>query len=318
MQYQSSKAVVTGGVGFIGSHLVDQLLRDGYRHVVVLDNLARGRPENLVHHRRDARLELVTGDVRDAACVAAVLRGAHLVFHLAAQATVMGAVEDPDYTFTTNVVGTYNVLRAASRYSVGRVVFTSSREVYGEPIALPVDEASPLQAINSYGASKVAGEAFCRAFRHQTGLQVAILRLANVYGPRDTGRVIPTWIAQAAAGRDLDVYGGHQVLDLVWIELVVKALIRAATVDGPLPPINVGSGTGTPIMALARRIVALTGGTRQIRILQARRMEVGRFVANVDRMRQFLTVEPPFDPLSHLPSLVQTPGSPAGAAAAHA
>src|SRR5207245_6922028 len=139
-------------------------------------------------------------------------------YHLAAQSTVMGGVTAAEYTFTTNIVGTFNVLRAAATCGVERVVFTSSREVYGEPINLPVDEDSPLLAINSYVASKVAGEAYCRAFRREFGLQVGILRLANVYGQRDIGRVIPMWIEQAMSGRELNVYGGKQVIDLVWID----------------------------------------------------------------------------------------------------
>jgi UDP-glucose 4-epimerase len=127
----------------------------------------------------------------------------------------MGGVTDSEYTFTSNMVGTFNVLRAAARYGVTRLVFASSREVYGEPIELPVDEESPLLAINSYGASKIAGEAYCRAFRREFGLQTSILRFANVYGPRDVGRVIPSWVNQALGGHDLQVYGGKQVIDFV-------------------------------------------------------------------------------------------------------
>src|SRR5207248_10684264 len=120
-------------------------------------------------------------------------------------------------TFSTNVVGTFNVLSSAARLGVRRVVFASSREVYGEPISLPVDEEAPLLAINSYGASKAAGEAYCRAFRREFGLQTTVLRLANVYGPRDVGRVIPLWLQHASARQDLLVYGGRQVIDFVWI-----------------------------------------------------------------------------------------------------
>src|SRR5712691_4119163 len=128
----------------------------------------------------------------------------------------MGAVRNVDYTFETNVVGTFNVLRGAVEQGVPRVLFASSREVYGEPISLPVDEESPLLAINSYGASKVAAEAYCRAFRREYGLHTVILRLANVYGPRDHGRVIPLWLQQALAGEDLRVHGGKQVIDFLW------------------------------------------------------------------------------------------------------
>ena len=111
-------------------------------------------------------------------------------------------------------------------------------------------------AINSYGASKVAGEVYCRAFRREFGLQTVILRLTNVYGPRDVGRLIPLWMAQARAGHGLQVFGGEQVIDFVWVGHVVDALVRALN-RGPMPPINIGSGTGTRIVDLARRIARL-------------------------------------------------------------
>src|SRR5215471_2362503 len=213
MHQRIDKVVVTGGAGFIGSHLVDRLLADTQSEVVILDNLHRGRLTNLAQHADSPRLSIIQGDIRDFDIVAQTLRGADVVYHLAAQSTVMGAVDDLDYSFGTNVIGTFNVLKAASRESVQRVVFASSREVYGEPIELPVDEGQPLLAINFYGASKVMGEAYCRAFRRANGLDTVILRLSNAYGPRDYGRVIPLWIEQALRGEDLELYGGKQVLD---------------------------------------------------------------------------------------------------------
>jgi UDP-glucose 4-epimerase len=297
------KVVVTGGAGFIGSHLVDRLLADGNRNVVVLDNLHRGRIRNLQQHTSDTRLEVVTGDIRDASTVASIVDGASVVFHLAAQSTVMGAVEDLEYSFGTNVVGTFNVLRAASQRGVGRLVFASSREVYGDPVELPVDESQPLLAINQYGASKVAGEAYCRAFRRSAGLDCIILRLANVYGPRDFGRVIPLWLDQAAGGHDLQIYGGKQLIDFVWVGQVVEALVRAASTPGPLPVINVGSGTGSRIVDVARRILRTYGGHGHIKLLPARAVEVTRFVADVSRMRQILSVYPCDDPLAFLESM---------------
>ena len=301
------KVLVTGGAGFIGSHLVERLLLDGAEEVVVLDNLHRGRLENLEPFCADPRLKFHEADIRNPDALAEAIQGAQVVYHLAAQSNVIGSVTDMDYCFSTNVVGTYNVLRAASRHAVRRVVFSSSREVYGEPIGLPVGEGDPLLPINSYGASKLAGEAYCRAFRHVFGLQTVVLRLANVYGQRDTGRVIPLWLAQAVAGEAFSVYGGKQLIDFIWIGDTVEALIRAATLDGPLPPINVASGTGTRILDLARRIARLTGAHAQLKVLPARPVEVTRFVASVDRMREILGIEPPLDPLAHLPKLLEAP-----------
>jgi UDP-glucose 4-epimerase len=248
-------------------------------------------------------LRLVVADVRDRQAVESALRGADLVYHLAAQPSVLGGVADPSYTFDTNVGGTFNVLRAAALHRVQRVVFGSSRDVYGEPINLPVDEDAPLMAINLYGASKLSGEALCRAFRRETGLAAMVLRLADVYGPRDTGRVIPVWIEQVKAGQDLVVYGGRQVLDFMWVGDVVAALVQAGVTPGPLPPINVGSGTGTKILDLARRIGRLVGGRAHVLLQPARPVEVTRYVAKIERMRQLLEVEPALDPLGHLSSL---------------
>jgi UDP-glucose 4-epimerase len=301
------KIVVTGGAGFIGSHLVDRLLEGDGAHVVILDNLSRGRLANIVQHQAHPRLQLIKGDLCDSAAVAEAVREAQVIYHLAAQSTVMGAVHDAPYTFNTNVVGTFNVLRAAVREGVQRVIFASSREVYGEPINLPVDENSPLLANNSYGASKIAAEAYCRAFRREFGLHVSILRLANVFGPRDIGRVIPLWIDQAAAGHDLDVYGGKQVLDFVWIDQVVEAMLRTTTLESPLPPTNIGTGTGTRIVDLARRVARLASGQSRVRLQPARPMEVTRFIANVDRMRQILGIEPPLDPLANLSRMIHAP-----------
>jgi len=307
MPQQVGKIVVTGAAGFIGSHLVDRLLADGAVRVVGLDNFSRGRLENVAQLGNEPRLELIQGDVRNRSAVTAAVAGASVVYHLAAQSTVMGGVREIGYTFETNVCGTFNVLRAAAEHGVPRVVFASSREVYGEPIALPVDEESPLVPINSYGASKVAGEAYCRAFRREFGLQTVVLRLANVYGKRDVGRVIPLWLQQARARHDLSVYGCKQVIDFVWVGQVVDALVRASTVNGPVPPINIGSGTGTRIVDLARRIARLSDGQVRVRLEPARSMEVTRYIASIDRMRQILEIEPLLDPLGNLTELVPAP-----------
>ncbi|MBV9172336.1 MAG: SDR family NAD(P)-dependent oxidoreductase [Chloroflexi bacterium] len=301
------RMVVTGAAGFIGSHLVDRLLANGATHVVGFDNFSRGRLENLAHLSDDRRFELVVGDVRSTSDVSAVVTGANVVYHLAAQSRVMDGVRDVNYTFETNVCGTFNVLRAAAEKGVSCVVFASSREVYGEPMALPVDEESPLSPINSYGASKLAGEAYCRAFRREFGLQTVVLRLANVYGRRDTGRVIPLWLERANARQDLLVYGGKQVVDFVWVGQVVDALTRAGGLDVAVPPINVGSGTGTRIVDLARRIARMADGQVRVRLEAARKMEVTRYIASIQRMREILQIEPMLDPLGKLSDLTGAP-----------
>lgn len=292
------RVVVTGGAGFIGSQLVDVLVERG-DDVIVLDNLRRGRRE-FVH----PGAHLVEGDIRDEDQVTVALHGAELVYHLAAQSNVMGAMSDADYSFTTNVVGTFNVLKAAARTGARRLVFASSREVYGEPETLPVPEGAPLLAKNAYGASKVAGEAYCRTWRHTAELDAFVLRFANVYGPRDTGRVIPLWIARALQGKPLELYGGDQVLDFVPVETAVAALIAAGEVanDGP---VNVGTGVGVSLRELAARVLALVPGSR-LELRPARGAEVVQFVADNRRMSNVLGVDAPVDPLAGLRPLMES------------
>lgn len=298
------KILVTGGAGFIGSHLVDRLAADGWGEIIILDNLFRGRLANIAHHRDDARVQYRQADVRDYEKVRDAAQGAELIFHLAAQSNVMGAVADVDYSFTSNVIGTYNVLKAARECGVRRMIFTSSREAYGEARYLPVDEDHPLDSKNTYGASKVAGEMYCRVFSDNFGLETAVLRLANVYGARDYGRVIPLWLERANRGENLIVYGGQQVLDFVWIDQVVEALLRASRADIVGQPINVGSGQGTPILKLADRILQLIPTVSRLELRPPRTVEVARFTARVDRMRELLGLKPPADPLFGLPQLV--------------
>ena len=291
------KVLVAGGAGFIGAHLVAALLGAG-DEVVALDNMHRGMRAKL-----SGEALLIEGDIRDRDTVARVMQGARRVYHLAAQSNVLGAVADTDYSFTSNVVGTYNVLAAARDAGVERVIFTSSREVYGEVERLPVAEDRPMNPKNAYGASKVAGEVYCRTFQNTYGLDVSVLRLANVYGPGDRDRVIPIWLDRARRGEDLDLYGGEQVLDLVRVEQVVEALRRAGDKTLGGQPVNVGSGAGTSLRALAGRVQALPGVEVALHVLPPRSIEVTRFVADVALMRVMLGLTPPDDPLDGLAAL---------------
>ncbi len=295
-----SRVLVTGGAGFIGCHLVRRLLSDG-NEVIVLDNFYRSTPAALGD--LSDRVEVVEGDIRDRETLRRTFRGVETVYHLAAQSNVLGALTDIDYSFSTNVIGTFEVLSAAEASGVQRVVYTSSREVYGEAQALPVWEDAPLNAKNAYGASKLAGELYCRVFASR-GLQTAVLRLANVYGPGDRDRVIPLFLDAAKAGKPLRLYGGGQVLDLIRVDVVVEALARAG--DGrPVPvPVNVGSGRGTTVRELAQRVLGLTGSASLLDVQPARSFETSAFVAGVRRCEEVLGLRvEQDDPLSLLPQM---------------
>jgi UDP-glucose 4-epimerase len=290
------KILVTGGAGFIGRHLVEQLARSNTSHIVVLDNLHRAcMPATLARG-----VEFREADIRDRTAVENVMHGCGVVFHLAAQSNVMGAVADADYAFSSNVAGTYHVLQAALKAGVKRLVFTSSREVYGDPKRIPVRETSPLRPKNAYGTSKAAGEAYC-GLAAQEGLDTVILRLANVYGPGDRDRVIPLFAEAAAAGEPLTVFGEEKILDFVWIGTVVDALVKAGLGRSIRGPVNVGSGKGVTIAELARRIVRLSNSSSPVRILPERVQEVGRFVADITRGRRLLGLNEPEDSLWGLP-----------------
>ncbi len=296
---ETMRILVTGGAGFIGGNLVNRLASMGAENVLVLDNLHRGYSRDSL----PATVEFRRVDIRDRDALADALKGREIVFHLAAQSNVMGAVADADYSFKTNVVGTYNVLQSAAAAGVKRVVFPSSREVYGDPRSLPVPEAAPLRAKNAYGASKIAGEVYCRLAAQQ-GLETLVLRLANVYGPGDRDRVIPLFGASAKADLPITVFGRQKILDFVWIGAVVDALIRAAFGSYIRGPVNIGSGKGTTIFDLARRIVALQQSVSKIEVVEEREQEVGRFVADITRAKRLLNIPEPDDPLWALPRTI--------------
>jgi nucleoside-diphosphate-sugar epimerase len=299
------KVLVTGGAGFIGTHLVRALASAGHE-IVVLDNLHRGTWAPVRADERGGGVRLMEGDIRDPGVVKEAARGVQRIYHLAAQSNVLGAVSDIEYSFTTNVIGTFHVLQAARAADVERVVFTSSREAYGEVEHLPVAEDAPLRPKNAYGASKVAAEVYCQTFHHTYGLEVNVLRLANVYGAGDCDRVIPIWLQRAGANEDLELYGGDQVIDFVPVGLVVEGLLRAGDVALGALPVNVGSGTGTSLRALAARVRDLPGVDIGLRVMPARSVEVTRYVADVTRMRALLGLEPRVDPLEGLSDLWTT------------
>jgi UDP-glucose 4-epimerase len=295
--------LVTGGAGFIGSHLVDALVaHNPSSEIRVLDNLHRGRLELLDEHSGD-NVSFHEGDIRDRNMLKRIVQGVDVVFHLAAQSNVIGAGQDIQYSASSNVMGTINVLQASLEAGVKRVVFSSSREVYGDPRELPVLETAPFAAKNLYGASKVAGEMYCRAFA-TSGLDVCIVRLGNVYGTRDSGRVIPIWLERAQAGLDLEIYGGKQIIDFVPVQLVTEAMIRVAEIGSIPGPINIASGKGTRITDLATRIIELTGSNSRALLAPARSEEVVGFVADVTGMREHLGLEPPCDPLVELEPMI--------------
>ncbi len=285
------KTLVTGGAGFIGSHLADALTEAG-EQVLVLDDLSSGRRENLEGALgRGAVLREL--DVTDgAAALAAVAEfGPESVFHLAAQIDVRTSMADPGFDARLNVTGTVNLLEASTRAGAGSFVFTSSGgAIYGEgadrPGEMPFAEAAPCEPFSVYGQSKLAAEGYVGLYRRTRGLATSILRLANVYGPRQDpaleAGVVAIFCDLARDGGNPTVYGdGIQTRDYVYVGDVVAALLRAR--ESGLPgPFNVGTGVETSVLELAGEIASRAGRSDfEPRFEPAREGEVRRSALDV-------------------------------------
>jgi nucleoside-diphosphate-sugar epimerase len=268
-------ALVTGGAGFIGSHVVEGLLAHGWR-VRVLDNLSSGCRENIetvsgIHQNNGysaTDVELVEGDIRDASACRAACRGVDSVFHLAAIASVAQSIEEPDVTHAVNIGGTLNMLMAARDAGARRFVFSSSASVYGNAEVSPTDEGQPIQPPSPYATEKACGELYCRNFWDLYRLETVILRYFNVFGPRQNvnsgyAAVIPCFIKAVMTGTRPTVYGdGLQTRDFVYAENVAAANLRAALAPGVAgQTFNIGTGHGISLIELLTELERAAGTT---------------------------------------------------------
>jgi nucleoside-diphosphate-sugar epimerase len=261
--------LVTGGAGFIGSHLVEALLTHG-EQVRVLDDFSTGKRENLelaasVTESRGS-LDVIEGDVRDLDTVRQATAGVDLVVHLAAIVSVQQSMADPLATHAVNVTGTLNMLQAGREASVRRVVLASSCAVYGDNDDLPLQESATPRPLSPYAASKLAAEMYCQAFSLAYGLPTACLRYFNVYGPRqspngDYAAVIPKFAAWMKAGRPPLIYGdGQQTRDFVYVGDVVRATLLACAADGFDGQVfNVASGQRISLLEVVDTLNGLLG-----------------------------------------------------------
>jgi len=259
------RAVVTGGAGFIGSHLVERLVEDGHE-VVVVDNLKTGRRDNLEHALRSGHATLVTLDIADNKTeMVRLFRGASSVFHLAGLADIVPSIERPEDYFRANVDGTFSVAEAVREAGVQRFVYAASSSCYGIPHVYPTPENTELQPQYPYALTKLLGEQIALHWGKVYGLGVTSLRLFNVYGPRSRttgtyGAVFGVFLAQKLAGKPFTIVGdGTQTRDFTFVSDVVEAFIRAdrALENGKAGNVyNVGSGKTQSI----NRLVELLGG----------------------------------------------------------
>jgi len=293
--------VVTGGAGFIGSHLVEALVKRG-DNVRVLDNLSTGRIENLA--ALEGQFEFVVGDLRYLDTVVEVITGADAVLHQGALPSVPRSVKEPLISDAVNSGGTLNVLEAARRADVGRVVFASSSSVYGDSLELPKHEEMNPNPKSPYAVSKLSGEYYCRVFMHNYALETVPLRYFNVFGPRQDptsqySGVIAKFSMQALAGEPYPVYGdGQQARDFTYIDDVVKANLTALEAEGaPGPPMNVARGDRITLLELIAVLNRLVGKNLEPEFLPEREGDVRESQAAVERARERMGYEAtvPFD-----------------------
>jgi len=256
-----SKVLVTGGAGFIGSHLVERLLEEGL-DVTVLDDLSTGRIENL-GCLDNGTIRFIEGDIRDRDTVEEALKGVRTVFHLAAVSSVPYSVENPQATSDVNINGTRNLLEASIRNCVEKFIYVSTCAVYGEPEYLPIDEMHPTRPLSPYAATKLEAEQVCTAFRGAYGLGTVIFRLFNVYGLRmrndSYASAIPRFTQLLRAGEPPIIYGdGRQTRDFIHEKDVVRALVLALSCkDAEGGTFNVATGVPTSINQLAHLLIKM-------------------------------------------------------------
>jgi UDP-glucose 4-epimerase len=289
--------LVTGGAGFIGSHLVDALLARGCR-VTVLDDLSSGRMENIKVHLGNPDFRFVRGDVCDEGMVRDALSGVDAVIHEAAVVSVPTSIERPELVQKVNVRGTLNLLRASAELGVGRFVFASSCAVYGEQEKLPIKEDAEPRPLSPYAASKLAAEEVCREF-HRLGLCTVCLRYFNVYGPRQASGeyagVMVKFMERLRAGQPPVIHGdGEQTRDFIHVEDVVEATLLTLERSGVNGEVfNIGTGRETSINELCGLIVGVSG-RENLRPVHGppRAGDIRRSLADISKVRRVLGFEP--------------------------
>ncbi len=296
MPKSNGKVLITGGAGFIGSHLAEALFKAG-QEIVLLDDFSWGSMTNLAELEGKSRVSVVKGDVRDVSSVLSALEGVTQVVHLAALKSVALSMNDPTLVHDVNAGGTRKVLEMSLKVPVSRFVFASSCAVYGEARYLPIDEGHPLDPISPYASSKLRGEEYCLE-TSKRGLSACVLRLFNVYGPRQDsgpyGGVIAKFAGKLRRGERPSIYGdGNQTRDFVSVHDAVSAILLALDrADFKHSVFNIGSGRAISINELADILAGLIGVRAQPIHEEPRQGELLRSRADIGRAKKILGFTP--------------------------
>jgi nucleoside-diphosphate-sugar epimerase len=292
--------LVTGGAGFIGSHLTERLLKEGYR-VRVLDNFSTGRRENIMPMLD--QIELIEADLRDENSVNNAVEGADYILHQAALGSVPRSIDDPLTTHECNLTGTLKLLIAAHAASTRRFVYASSSSVYGNTPTLPKVETMPNAPLSPYALSKLGGEIYCQLFSAIYGLETISLRYFNVFGPRQDERsqyaaVIPRFASAMLSGQAVMVYGdGEQTRDFTYVDNVVEANLLAMTATGKAvgEVFNIACGNRYSVTALARELSYALECPLKIKHSQPRPGDVRDSFADINKAVELLGYQPQID-----------------------
>jgi len=293
VELADSKILVTGGAGFIGSHVVEQLVERPVREVVVLDDFVRGTRENVEKAERDPRVRVVEGSITDIELLRSMMAGCDYAFHLAAL-WLHECVHEPRKALDVNVGGTYNVVEAARDAGVRKVVYSSSASVYGDALAIPMTEEHPFNNRTMYGATKIAGEQFFRAFHEQDGLDWVGMRYMNVYGPRmdylgTYVSVVMKVLDRIDAGERPVIFGdGSQTYDFVHVADVARANVLALESDATDELFNVGMGVKTTINELVTLLLEITGSDLEPEYRPEEQMFVTHRVGSTEKAERLL------------------------------
>lgn len=291
--------LLTGGAGFIGSHLADELASRDYK-VKILDNLSSGSLSNIDKLLKNGKVDFVEGDIRDTKTVKECIKDADAVVHLAAQISVTLSIKDPEFNNQVNITGTQNILDECLRANVAKFVFVSSCAVYGEPKYTPVDENHPTNPISPYAQSKLTAEKSILQHSNTHGLASTVLRFFNVYGPRqklnDYSGVMTKFIERIKQKQPPTIYGdGSQTRDFVYVADIVSAIVLALeskTANGQI--FNVGTGHATTIGELAKTMLKLTGADPEINYASKREGDIKHSYANINKAKILLNYKPAY------------------------
>ena len=283
----NAKVLVIGAAGFIGGFVVNELLKEKVKEVIIYDNFTRGKMENLAESLKDERCSIFPygGDVREVDVLDKAMEGVDYVFHLAAM-WLLHCKDFPRTAFDVNIAGTFNVLEACVKHKVKKLIYSSSASVYGDAVQVPMTEEHPFNNKNFYGATKIAGEAMCTAYNDRYGLKIVGLRYMNVYGPGQDQHavysgVVPIVLNKIDRNEAPIVNGdGSQAYDFIYVEDIAKSNIAAANSDVKLGYYNVGTEIQTTIKELCDTMLKLTHSSLEVKYVPYSEDDARQLVQN--------------------------------------